>query len=41
MSNEMKIKAYQARIAILKSRSGAENSNIIRKLERKIRALES
>ena len=40
MSNKMKIKAYRARIAILKSRSGAENGNIIRKLERKIRALE-
>ena len=40
MSNEMKIKGYKARIELLRSRTGRENGNIIKKLERKVRKLE-
>ena len=39
MTNLDKINAINARIALLQSRSGKENGNIIKKLIRKRRAL--
>lgn len=39
MTNEQKIAAIDARIALLQARTGKENGNIIKKLLRKRRSL--
>lgn len=39
MTREFEIQQIKNRIALLKSRTGAENGNIIKKLERRLRKL--
>ena len=39
MTNEQKIAAIDARIALLQARTGKENGNIVKKLLRKRRSL--
>ena len=41
MTNEQKINAIDIRIALLQSRAGRENGNIVKKLLRKKRALQA
>ena len=40
-NKELKIQRLQSRIALMKSRAGAENGKIIKKCERRIRNLKT